>query len=144
MAPGAGEIPDPPIGLQRQAVCGELREGGSTRKGEGVCLRALCLPESGKLGLTPETRATAVGDADRRKIQQAVGEFGRGGEEFQAFLSRPHPRRERRFGLIDGPGGRGSDAGCREWARGLHAVQSALRRAEASPLGWFAGPGRGA
>ena len=64
-------------------------------------LRALCSPETGKPLLTHEMIAQAFGSADRRNIQNYVGEFTRCGEDFQAFLSRTNTKRERLFALIE-------------------------------------------
>ena len=87
--------------LQSQACCGEFSDIGNNRKAVCVFLRALCSPETGKPLLTHEMIAQAFGSADRRNIQNYVGEFTQCGEDFQAFLSRTNTKRERLFALIE-------------------------------------------
>ena len=94
-------VQDTRISVQSQAFSCEFQDTGKNKKAVFVFLRSLCSPESGKPLFTHETIARAFGYADRRNIQNYVGEFERCGEDFQAFLSRTNTKRERLFGLIE-------------------------------------------
>jgi transposase-like protein len=94
-------IQDKRIGIWSQAFCAEFQDIGSNKKGLFVFLRSLRSPESGKPLFTHETIANAFGYADRRNIQNYVGEFERCGEDFQAFLSRTNTKREQLFEPIE-------------------------------------------
>jgi hypothetical protein len=88
------------ITIRSQVFCGTFQDVGNNRKAVFVFLRALRSPETGNPLFTYETIARAFGYADRRNIQNYVGEFVRCGEDFQAFLSRTNLKRERLFPLI--------------------------------------------
>jgi len=95
------EIHSPTIEIRSQAFSCEFQDIGNNKKALFVFLRSFRSPESGKPLFTHETIANAFGYADRRNIQNYVGEFKRCGEDFQAFLSRTNTKRERLFGVIE-------------------------------------------
>ena len=95
------DIQDKTIGIQSHAFSCAFQDVGKNKKALFVFLRSLRSPETEKPLFTHETIAKAFGYADRRNIQNDVGEFERCGEDFQAFLSRTNTKRERLFGLIE-------------------------------------------